>query len=124
RRMHENETRGLNVVFIVGFGPIVRNPTASRKLYSHDLGLRFKEESDGYLHTESLKGAKTFALWPLALAAESCFGTDVWPKEIPEPQAWLEFEVDNVAKATAVLERRGYRMLLRNKKEPWGQTVS
>lgn len=26
--------------------------------------------------------------------------------------------------ATAELESRGYRMLVKNKKEPWGQTVS
>ena len=122
--MQKNETEGLKVVFIAGFGPIVQNSTPSRKLYAHDLGLRFKEESGGYLHTESLEGAKTFALWPLAQAAKSCFGTDVWPGEIPVPQAWLEFEVDDVAQATATLERRGYRILLRNKKEPWGQIVS
>jgi hypothetical protein len=43
---------------------------------------------------------------------------------IPVPQAWLEFEVENVEKATTGLESRGYRMLIKNKKEPWGQTVS
>jgi hypothetical protein len=32
--------------------------------------------------------------------------------------------VDNVEKATAELEARGHRMLVRNKKEPWGQIVS
>jgi hypothetical protein len=36
----------------------------------------------------------------------------------------MEFEVENVEKATAGLESRGYRMLIKNKKEPWGQTVS
>jgi hypothetical protein len=29
-----------------------------------------------------------------------------------------------VEKATADLESRGYQMLIRNKTEPWGQTVS
>jgi hypothetical protein len=29
-----------------------------------------------------------------------------------------------VEKTTAELESRGYRMLIRNKKEPWGQAVS
>jgi hypothetical protein len=47
-----------------------------------------------------------------------------WPDNIPVPQAWLEFDVDNVEQATANLESRGYRMLVKNKKEPWGQTVS
>ena len=114
----------IKVLFIAGFGPIVREATESRKLYNQALGVNFKEEDGGYLHTEALKGAKTFALWPLSQAAHSCFGKDVWPKEIPAPQAWLEFDVENVEAATAELESRGYRMLVKNKKEPWGQTVS
>ena len=114
----------IQVLFIAGFGPIVREATASRELYSQILGIRFKEENDGYLHTEALKGAKSFALWPLAQAAQSCFGTDSWPKDTPVPQAWLEFDVDDVEKATAELQSRGHRMLVKNKKEPWGQIVS
>jgi catechol 2,3-dioxygenase-like lactoylglutathione lyase family enzyme len=114
----------ISVLFIAGFGPIVREAAASRRLYGQILGISFKEETDGYLHTEALKGAKTFALWPLSQAAQSCFGKDSWPDEIPPPQAWLEFEVDSVEKATAELESRGFRMLVKNKKEPWGQTVS
>jgi len=114
----------VKALFIAGFGPIVCETTASRKLYSETLGIGFEEETDGYLHTEALKGAKTFALWPLWQAAQSCFGKDSWPDEIPPPQAWLEFDVDNVEEATLELESRGYRMLVKNKKEPWGQTVS
>jgi len=119
-----NAIGDIEVLFIAGFGPIVREPAESRKLYSDALGIRFKEESGEYLHTEALKGAKTFALWPLSQAAESCFGSDSWPGDIPTPQAWLEFDVKSVEKATADLESRGYRVLIRNKKEPWGQTVS
>jgi hypothetical protein len=117
-------TGGINVLFIVGFGPIVRDTTQSRKLYSENLGIPFKEESGDYLHTEALKGANTFALWPLSQAAQSCFGKDSWPDNVPVPQAWLEFDVDSVQEATAILESRGYRILIKNKKEPWGQTVS
>jgi len=112
------------VLFIAGFGPIVRDGEASGKLYREILGISFKEESGGYFHTEALKGAKTFALWPLSQAAESCFGRDSWPNDTPVPQAWLEFDVDSVENATAELEARGYRMLVKSKKEPWGQTVS
>ena len=116
--------RAIKILFIAGFGPIVREPADSRKLYSDTLGIHFKEESGEYLHTEALKGAKTFALWPLSQAAESCFGKDSWPDDIPIPHAWLEFDVDSVEKATAHLESQGYRLLIKNKKEPWGQTVS
>jgi catechol 2,3-dioxygenase-like lactoylglutathione lyase family enzyme len=114
----------IRVLFIAGFGPIVRDATASRKLYREILGIGFKEEKGGYLHTEALKGAKSFALWPLSEAAQSCYGKDAWPSDVPIPQAWIEFDVDNVETATAELESRGYQMLVKNKKEPWGQTVS
>jgi hypothetical protein len=50
------------------------------------LGINFQEETGGYLHTEALKGANSFALWPLSQAAQSCLGRDSWPKEIPAPQ--------------------------------------
>jgi hypothetical protein len=110
--------------FIAGFGPIIRDAEASRRLYLQTLGIAFREERDGYLHTEALPGARTFALWPLAQAAQSCFGCDRWPDELPLPQAWLELDVDDVARATAELEARGYRMLVKNRTEPWGQTVS
>lgn len=115
---------GIKVLFIAGFGPIDRDIPQSRKLYRDILGISFKEDSGGYLYTGALPGAKHFALWPLSQAAESCFGKDTWPDDVPAPQAWLEFEVDSVEEATSELESRGYRMLLRNKKEPWGQTVS
>ena len=80
-------TGKIKVLFILGFGPIIRDTAESRKLYSESLGIRFKEESGEYLHTEALKGTKTFALWPLSQAAQSCFGKDSWPNDIPAPQA-------------------------------------
>ena len=120
--MEPIEAKG--VLFIAGFGPIVRDTAASRKLYGEALGISFKEETGGYLHTGDLQGAKEFALWPLSQAAQSCFGKDSWPSSVATPQAWLEFDVEDVEKTTAELEARGYQMLVRNKKEPWGQTVS
>ena len=114
----------VRVLFIAGFGPVVPDAMPARRLYGTVLGIPFKEESGGYLHTESLQGAKTFALWPLSQAAQSCFGTDTWPNDIRIPQAWLEFDVEDVEEATAALEAQGHRMLVKNKREPWGQTVS
>ena len=114
----------MQVLFVAGFGPIVRDREASRRLYGEDLGIRLDTEDDGYLHTEGLSGVKTFALWPLSQAAQSCFGTASWPRDIPAPQAWLEFDVEDVDAATAALELQGYRMLIKGKREPWGQIVS
>jgi len=56
----------LKVLFIAGFGPIVRDTGESRELYRDFLGISFKEEPDGYLHSEAVPGAKSFALWPLS----------------------------------------------------------
>lgn len=117
-------TGDIEVLFIAGFGPIHRDAAGGGKLYRNDLGIHFKEDPGGYLHTDALQGAKHFAVWPLSQAAQSCFGKESWPDNLPVPQAWLEFEVDSVEKATAALESRGYPMLVKNKTEPWGQTVS
>lgn len=76
-------TGKIKVLFILGFGPIVRDTAESRKLYSESLGIRFKEESGEYLHTEALKGAKSFALWPLSQAAESCLAKTRGPTIFP-----------------------------------------
>jgi hypothetical protein len=94
----------IEVLFVSGFGPIVREMTTSRKLHGEALSIPFKEESAGYLPTEALPGTKTFALWPLSQAAHSCFSDDSWPEDIPVPQAWLEFDVHRVESATAALE--------------------
>ena len=113
---------GIEVLFVLGFGPIVRDD-ASRAFYADTLGIDFKDE-EGYLHTEAVEGAKTFALWPLSQAAESCFGTKEWPADRPVPQAWLEFDVQDIGSATAALKVRGYDLLSEAKVEPWGQTVT
>jgi predicted enzyme related to lactoylglutathione lyase len=112
------------ILFIAGFGPITRDDVLAKQLYQSVLGIRFKEENGGYLHTEELEGVKHFALWPLSHAAQSCFGVNSWPDNLPEPQAWIEFDVDDVEKATAELQEKGYHMLVANRKEPWGQIVS
>lgn len=113
----------MKVMFVAGFGPIVRD-AASRRLYGDDLGISLDAEADGYLHTEWLDGVKTFALWPLSQAAESCFGMPEWPADVPVPQAWLEFDVDDIEAATAEMQAKGYTLLVSARTEPWGQTVT
>ena len=114
----------MQVLFVAGFGPIVRDRDASHRLYGDDLGILLDTEADGYLHTERLAGVKTFALWPLSQAAESCFGVPEWPERLLVPQAWLEFDVDDLDAATAELRAKGYTLLVAARVEPWGQTVT
>jgi len=117
---------GMKVLFVAGFGPLVKDPKESKAFYVDALGLPMEQRPDNpdYYHSEKLDGVRHFALWPLAEAAQSCFGTGVWPKDVPEPSSWLEFDVEDVAAATADLKKRGYKLLVEARKEPWGQTVT
>src|SRR5437764_975647 len=114
----------MDILFVAGFGPITSDSSASRALYANTLGISFEEMADGYLHTQALGGVKHFALWPLSQAAESCFGVGTWPKDVPQPQAWIEFEVRDVAAASRELEGQGYKLLVKVRTEPWGQIVT
>ena len=114
----------MKVLFVVGFGPIVSDRQESAAFYRESLGLSFQEEADGYLHTEELKGVNSFALWPLSQAAQSCFGVNAWPTDLPTPTSWLEFDVEDVAEASEELKAKGYKFLISARKEPWGQTVT
>jgi len=112
----------MKVLFVAGFGPIVRDMDAALRFYRDAIGLPLEEKGD--VSTEKVDGVKHFGLWPLAEAAESCFGSHEWPSNINAPQAWIEFDVDDVAAAAEELRAKGYRLLVGPKAEPWGQTVA
>lgn len=114
----------MKVLFIAGFGPISTDVNDSRRLYENVLGIRFTAEAGDYLHTEAVEGAKTFAVWPLSQAAQSCFGSDEWPADVVTPHAWLEFDVEDIETASRELEANDYQLLVRARTEPWGQTVT
>lgn len=113
----------MKVLFVAGFGPIAQDIETTRHFYVDSLGLTIPGEDD-YYHTEQLAGCKSFALWPLAQAAQSSFGSDQWPEDVPVPQGWIEFDVEDIAAATAELRDQGYRLLVENRQEPWGQRVT
>ena len=121
--MSKKASGKFKVLFVAGFGPIVQDNRKSQTFYVDSLGLPFQKDGD-YLHTGELEGVKHFALWPLSSAARSCFGSENWPSRFPVPQAWLEFDVDDIEQAGAELERKGYTLLTRAQKEPWGQIVT
>ncbi|GAA1994400.1 glyoxalase [Microbacterium pumilum] len=117
----------MDVQFVAGFGPIVRDDAESRRFYQDSLGIVFEEPTPGYLDTHALPGVKVFALWRLAEAAESTFGVSEWPADVPVPQAWLEFELASpiaVAEGEAELRAAGYEILATRHVEPWGQTIA
>jgi hypothetical protein len=118
----------IKVLFVAGFGPITRVDQESKSLYLNilDLPIKAMEGNESYMSTEDgeLGGVKHFALWPLTQASESCFGVNEWPKELNIPQSWIEFEVEDIAEASVHLVSKGYRLLVNNRVEPWGQTVT
>jgi catechol 2,3-dioxygenase-like lactoylglutathione lyase family enzyme len=103
----------LKILFVAGFGPVVRNYDQTRKLYSDIFGIPFQELENGYMYTDlgALDGVKHFALWPLSQAARNCFGKDTWPEDVPVPQAWIEFDVEDVREAANELKAQGYQLL-------------
>ena len=117
----------MKVAFVAGFGPIVRDVAQSRAFWGESLGVALEEAAPQYFTNDDLDGVKAFALWPLTQAAQSTFGTDAWPDDIPAPQAWLELDVESpaaVTQAVAELEDAGHQVLRGAHEEPWGQTTS
>ena len=118
----------MDVQFIASVSVITPDPSVSRRLYVDALGLPLTaSEGDDYLHSEDIEGSKHFGVWPLAQAAQACFGTPDWPADRPVPQASVEFEVanaDTVQVAADELKERGFRLLHEARTEPWGQTVA
>lgn len=114
----------MQVDFVASVSPIVRDVGESHVFYREALGLSFEGGEGDYVFTEELSGIKHLGLWPLTEAARACFGTDQWPRDIPEPQASLEFEVQDVAEAAAELEKGGFQLLHGAKTEPWGQVTA
>lgn len=115
----------MKISFVAGFGPIVTEMSRSYRFYHEGLGIPF-EGDPAYWHTDEVDGVKAFALWPLEAAAESCFGHREWPRDVPVPQAWLEFDVATptaVGEAAEELKGRGYRTLGDVRLESWGQTI-
>lgn len=119
---------GINILFVAGFGPITHDNSQSQLFYKDTLNLPLKpmEGNSDYLSTSEgeLKGVKHFALWPLEQAAMSCFGNNQWADSLPVPQYWVEFEVEDINSATETLKQKGYQLLVDNRVEPWGQTVT
>jgi catechol 2,3-dioxygenase-like lactoylglutathione lyase family enzyme len=117
----------MNVLFVASVAVVAADPPQSRKLFIDALGLPLEGEGDGYYSSGSIPGSKHFGVWPLAQAAEACFGTPEWPAGRVIPQGSIEFEVEDaeaVAAAGGELERAGYELLHPARTEPWGQTVA
>ena len=117
----------MRVSFIAGFGPITPDPDASLTFWRDDIGLPMAEIAPDYWGTDDVPGVNAFAAWPLAQAADSCFGSNTWPEHITAPQAWLELDVeapDAVGRRRPSWRPPAIELLKPPTTEPWGQTVA
>ncbi len=118
----------MKILFVTGVSVVAPDPPLSRRLYIDTLKLPLEQPSgDEYAFSEKLDGSKHFGIWPLAQAAQACFGTPTWPSDRPVPQVSVEFELDSPAAVEAgagELADRGYALLHPPRTEPWGQTVA
>ena len=116
----------MKIEFVSSVSVIAPDPPQSLRLYGDTLGLPLASQSGDYFHTEELAGAKSFGVWPLAQAAEACFGSQQWPAHLAVPQFSIEFDVADAAGVQAAadeLAAAGYELLHPVRQEPWGQTV-
>ncbi len=117
----------MKIEFVASVAVITADPPESRKLYVGMLGLPLEADPTGdYYSSGAIEGSKHFGVWPLAHAADACFGTPEWPSDRRVPQASIEFEVADVAAVAAAeqeLTEAGFDLLHTTKVEPWGQTV-
>jgi catechol 2,3-dioxygenase-like lactoylglutathione lyase family enzyme len=117
----------MDILFVASVAVVTADPPQSRKLFIDALGLQLEGEGDGYYSSGNIAGSKHFGVWPLAEAAQACFGAPQWPAGRVVPQASIEFEVadaEAVAAAGVELQRAGYELLHPPRTEPWGQTVT
>jgi catechol 2,3-dioxygenase-like lactoylglutathione lyase family enzyme len=118
----------VKILFISSIAIIAKDPADSRRLFVDTIGLPLQgHEGVDYYSSEAIGGSKHFGVWPLAEAAEACFGVREWPADRPTPQLSIEFEVasvDDVGHAATELRTKGYALLHKARTEPWGQTVA
>jgi catechol 2,3-dioxygenase-like lactoylglutathione lyase family enzyme len=118
----------VNIEFMASSAVITPDPPAGRRLFADTLGLPLETaDGDDYAHSEHIPGCRHFGVWPLAQAAQACFGTSDWPADRPVPQASFEFDVADasaVQDAAEELAAAGYALIHEAREEPWGQTIA
>lgn len=119
----------MEIKCISGFAVITKRPDASASLYQETLGLPLEryDEFPDYRFMDKFPGSNHFGVWPLYMAAQSCFGQDEWPTSVPEPTASIDFELAEakaVEAAVHEMKAKGQDFIHEAKTEPWGQTVA
>jgi|SRR5688572_11245801 len=95
-------------------------------LYRDTLRLPLEGYED-YLPVDNFEGVRHFGVWPLRMAAQSCFGRETWPDDVPIPHTTIEFELADVGSVAAAVEEmkmKGQKFVHEARVELWRQTVA
>jgi len=119
----------MNILWISSVSLITSDPARSQKLFVDALGLPLRPAAPGdqYVFSDAIAGSRHFGIWPLAQAAEACFGSPEWPAGRTLPQVSIEFEVESeaaIGRAAQELEAQGFSLIHPARTEPWGQCVA
>jgi catechol 2,3-dioxygenase-like lactoylglutathione lyase family enzyme len=118
----------MKILFIASVAIVTADAAQARQLFVDALGLPLEQSpGDEYASSEHIEGTKHFGVWPLAQAAQACFGKPEWPADQPVPQVSVEFELESPAAVEDGIQElagRGYAPLHGAHTEPWGQTVA
>src|SRR3954447_9235659 len=106
----------MNILFISSVSLISSAGAQTRDLLIKACGLPLEPSKPDpeYVYSERIEGRKHFGVWPLAQAAEACFGQSTWPAQHPAPQVSIALEVESpsaVAAAEAELRALGHTLL-------------
>jgi catechol 2,3-dioxygenase-like lactoylglutathione lyase family enzyme len=115
----------MKIVAIAGIAPITKSESSSKALYRDVLGLPL-EGTEDYLSMNNFEGSRHFGVWPLRMAAQSCFGSDTWRADVPVPVATIEFELADAASVQAAVEdmkQKGQKFVHEARLEPWGRRL-
>ncbi len=117
----------MNITSVAGFAMIVPDPPAAQAFYRDALGVPLRTVMGDYVAVDGWGGVRHLGVWPLADAAQACWGTRTWPADVPVPQATMEFELatpEEVEPAIEELRAAGYRVIHGAHTEPWGQVIA
>src|ERR1700680_4530071 len=69
----------MKILFVASVSIITRDPKVSSRLFVDTLGLALQQDKGSdYMFSEQIEGSKQFGVWPLADAAQACFGRKEW----------------------------------------------
>lgn len=105
---------------MAGVAEIVEDVNEALKFYRDALGLEVKEQNGDDYAIINVPGVLHFGVWNRGHAAESTLGNRDLADQIPLGFT-LEFEVDDVARASGKLTEGGYALAHEPREEPWGQ---